>query len=967
MRSVGGVKVCVAMLLSIVVLVLAGCPGPGGRGSDGRGKGDDKPRDPHVVRNPGNLKEDPRFVSAPTLGHPIYACGSAVTVENFIPGAKIEVFIDGAPAPNPSFVGQIPTPGQTHDTGATFAVGNVVYVTQTFNGSTSAHSNSVTVTSHTEDFPNGLPKPRLFKNPLFQCGHAVLVEDVVPNAKVTIRSEDPDGGGGFKPIVDMGGFEASTNWGLNWSGVTPEFALGARVSAQAKLCSDESPRSDFEITIPPPSPMPSGTVEKPVIAGQTLLTLWGQGGPPNDPAQHGAILTVRDAVPNVRGQTPTPGGAPHTLGIAPAASAGEQLSVTQTLCSESPPGPPTTVDDCKAMPAPVIKAPLPGDIKIYVIQQIPGAEILVFASGQEIGHSSGSVINLSRSLNDGETIVIEQRLGKCTGRFVYQIDVGCALGTAPGACSSDWPAFRQNGLRTARQVQASPLGDPYAVKTLEVKAQVTAPDGGTFVASPVIYAGRVYIGSNRGHLYAYDAKFGNGAAPLWQYPPASEPALESSFAGGPLCNNPSSEGIAASVAIATARERGALVILGAPDRGRPDDPGGKFGAGLGSGRVFALDPVSGALVWKTHDEVARMTGIADSSPGSRELHEQIGYSSPLVLGNRIYVGIADHCDDPIQNGKVKAIDVNNGAIDAGFSYESTNARGGGVWTYVSGGLGDALVTTTGNVKNGTSSEPSVNNGLSMVRIDPATGAVNGKIQPVPYVNDSDPDWAAGATLIAASCGEISASTMKDGFSYAGNLGPPLAFRWQYPNVAYPFPIHDPLSHSDIRYHRAGAAWNDVYFSMAGGPQILDTSDPVSTFRGYRHLHAFDVCAGDGGRVRWVALLENYTNEVSNTHDWGLGPPTVTDGIVYVGTNRGFLLAIADPSVWPSQGAQCTMPTLSTSDCIAGGYQLVPNPTVLKALDLGGQIVRGEPALANGSVYVATTPGPLFRIAPRATP
>ncbi len=955
---------CVALLCAAAVN-LSGCKPPRGGGGPDGDPGDPthnppQQKDPHIVRNPGDFKEDPTFVSVPTLGRPIYACGSSITVENFIPGAKIEVFIDGAPAPNPSFIGQIPTPGQTHDTGAAFTAGMVIYVTQTWNAATSGHSNSVTVTSHTVDYPTGLPKPHLFKNPIFQCGHAILVEDVVPNSKVTVQAEDSDGAGGFKPAIDVGGFQASTNWGINWTGVNPEFTLGARASATAQLCTDSSPRSDYEITVPPPSPPPGGSTGKPIIDGQTLITIWGAAGPPNDPPQHGAIVTVRDAAATVRAQSAIPGGVPHTLGISPPAVATQSLTVTQTLCTEGPPGPPTIVGACSAMPAPVIKAPLPGDTKIIVTTQIPGAEILVFASGQEIGHSSGSVINLKRPLVDGETVIVEQRLGKCTGRFVYQINVGCALGTAPGACSSDWPAFRQNGLRTARQVQASPLGDPYAVKTLAVKATVTAPDGGTFVASPVIAGGKVFIGSNRGHLYAFDANFGTAAAPLWQYPPAAEPALTSSF----TCN-PSSEGIAASVAVATTKEHGTLVILGAPDRGRPSDPGGKFGMGLGSGRLFALNPANGALVWKTQDEIARITGT--SSGSTSEFHEQIGYSAPLILGSRIYVGIGDHCDNPIQNGRVKSIELETGAVDSGFSYESTNARGGGVWTFISGGLSNALVTTTGNVKSGTSSEPSVNNALSMVRLDPATGALSGKIQPVPYVNDGDPDWSAGATLIAASCGDVSASTMKDGFSYAGNLGPPLSFRWQYPNVAYPFPIQDPLTHGDIRYHRAGAAWNDTYFSMSGGPQLLDTSDPFRSFQGYRHLHAFDVCAGNGNRVRWVALLENFTTAVTNTHDWGLGPPTVTDGIVYVGTNRGFLLAIADPSVWPPQGLHCALPTLNTVDCGPAGYPLVQNPTVLKALDLGGQIVRGEPALANGMVYVANSLGTLFRIAPEVKP
>lgn len=945
-------KPLLALLLGVALLGFAACDRPGN--SNGS-----KQKDPHVVRNPGDFKEDPKFISPPTLGQPIYACSSAITAQNFLPGAKIEVFIDGAPAPNPSFIGMIPSPGQTHDTGVKFKAGQVVYVTQTLGSAVSAQSNHVTVTSHTEDFPAGLPKPRLFARPLYQCGHAVLVEDVVPGSTVTVHAEDDAGGGAFKPIQNVGGFQASTEWGLNWTGVNPEFTLAARISATAKLCTDNSPRSDYEITAPGPSPVPPGSLEKPIINGQTLVTAWGKNGPPNDPAQHGAILTVCDTVPNVRGQTSTPGGVPHIFGISPAATTGEKLDVTQKLCTESLPGDPTVVEDCNAMPAPIIKAPLPGDTKIVVTQQIPGAEILVFASGQEIGHSSGSVINLSRPVKNGETVTVMQRLGKCTGRYVYQIKVECALGTAPGACSSDWPAFRQNGLRTARQTQASPLGDPYAVKKLEIKASTVAPDGGEFIASPVIVDGRVFIGSSGGHLYAFDANFVNNAAELWQFPPKGQNPLSSDF----VCN-PSSGGIAASVAAATSRERGALIILGAPDKGRPDDPGGKFGSGLGSGRIFALNPATGALVWKTTGEVARLTGM-----GQNDLHEQIGYSAPLVLGNRIYVGIADHCDNPIQKGKVRAINLDSGAIDAGFNYESVsdanlnNNRGGGVWTYVSGGLGDGLVTTTGNVKNGTSSEPSTNNALAMVRIDPATGAVQGKIQPVPYINDSDPDWSAGATLMAASCGDISASTMKDGWTYAGNFSPSLSFRWQYPNTSYPFPTVDPINHGDIRYHRAGAAWNDTYYTMSGGQQLLDTSDPVHTFQGYRKLHAFNVCAGEGGRVRWIAHLDAFTDPVSDTHSWALGPPTVTDGIVYVGTNQGFLLAIADPAVWPSQGGHCTLPTLSTADCVAAGYKIVSNPTVLKALSLGGQILRGEPALANGTVYVASSNRKLFRIAP----
>jgi outer membrane protein assembly factor BamB len=920
------------------------------------------PRDPHIVRNPGKLDENRELISPPTLGQPIYACSSNVTITNFLQHAKLNVFINGAPAPNPSVIGDIPIPGINFDTGHVFVAGDTVFVTQTVDGVTSGPSNTVPVTSHTEDYPAGLPKPRLFKHPLRQCGHAVLVEDVVPGSTVSVFSEKALGGGVFDTPVTVGGFNASTEWGLNWTGVNPQFELGARVSAQAKLCTDTSQRSDFEITELAPSPMPAGSIEPPVIEGQSIVTIWGASGP-GDPPQHGPIITVYDDAANVRGKTPIPGGVAHNMGINPAGVAGEALSVTQTLCEESVPGTTVPVEPCSAMPAPVIKPPLPGDTKVYVLSSIPGAEILVFAGAEEVGHSSGAVINLSRALNAGEIVTVMQRLGECESAFVYQIEVKCALGDAPGACSADWPAFRHNGLRTARQVQSSPLADPYAVKTLEVKADTSAPDGGQFTASPVVYNGNVYIGSSNGHLYAYDANFSTGAAPLWQYPPAGETALTSQWATAGPCANPSSSGIAASVAIAEGRE-GALVILGAPDQGRPDDPGGKFGSGLGSGRVFALTPIGLNLVWKTREEVARLSGTVSGS--TTQFHEQIGYSAPLVLNNRIYVGIANHCDNPIQNGRVKAIDLNTGDVlpTSGFAFASTSDRGGGIWTYVSGGLAGGIVTTTGNVKNGTSSEPLINHALSMVRLNPATGALEGKIQPVPYDLDYDPDWSAGATLMAASCGPLAVSTMKDGWTYAGNLGPPLAFRWQFPNTAYPFPGNDPLDHGDIRYHRAGAAWNDVYISMAGGEDIVAKEVDLDIFQGYARLHAVNACSGHGSRVRWIAHLDAFTLPITSHHSWGLGPPTVTHGIVYVGTNDGFLLALADPSVWPAQAARCTLPQLDGLNCLNAGFQMVPNPTVLRDIELGGNMTRTEPVIANGSLYVANSQGRLFRIAPK---
>ena len=926
------------------------------------------PDDPNVVPFPDGLDENREFISPPVLGWPIYACAQNVTVTDFLQNATLQIFVDGSPAPNPTVVGTIPSLGVNHNVGVSFTAGQQVWVTQTKDGITSSSSNIVTVTSHLEDYPDGLPKPRLWKHPLHQCGKAVLVEDVVPGSRVEISTEDPASGGGFDPANVAGAFNASTEWGHNWSGVSPEFKLGTRVRARAQLCTSVSPNSDAELAEIPPNPVPGGAIEEPIVDGQTIFKIWGEGGA-GDPPVHGPLLQAYETgVAAPIGKTVAPGGAPHLLGV-PAVVAGNDYHATQTLCVESNPGPTTTAVPCEDLPAPEIAPPLPGDTQVHVTSHIPGADIIIFADGEEVGHSSGDTINLSRPLENGEIVVVVQRLGDCTSNWVYQIDVECALGETETACSGNWPAFRHNPLRNARQIHPGDLADPYKVKTLEEKQRITPANGGRFRASPVVHAGRVFIGTSEGTLYAYDA---NTLSELWRYPPAGESRLTSQWPSMGSCNNPSSEGIASSVAIGRIQRERDVVILAAPDQtGRNSLGETSFGSGFGSGRLFALDPENGNLIWAS-GEIARLDGA-----GSGDFHEQIGYSSPLVLDGRVYVGIANHCDNPIQNGRVKAVELDTGNIvpASTFEFVATGERGGGVWTYVSGGLGGGLFTTTGNTKNGTSSEPSPNHGLSMVRIDPASGALDGKIQPVPYELDGDPDWAAGATLMSTSCGDYSVSTMKDGWSYAGRVGPPLTFTWQFPNTAYPFPVGsttdetlgngDLADHGDIRYHRAGAGWGSTYITMSGGEDIVDRETVGETFAGYNKLHALNVCGGTGGRVRWIADLAPYTSPITSRHSWGVGPPTVADGIVYVGTNRGFLVAIADPSVWPDQGARCTWSALDGVGCLDMGFQMVPQPTILRAIDLGaGHTKRTEPVIANNSIYVATENGALIRLAPQ---
>jgi outer membrane protein assembly factor BamB len=519
------------------------------------------------------------------------------------------------------------------------------------------------------------------------------------------------------------------------------------------------------------------------------------------------------------------------------------------------------------------------------------------------------------------------------------------------ACSRDWPAFRHNLLRTAQQPNDSPLADPARVPSLAVRW--TYPPSGAlspFRASPIVDDGRVFVGDSNGRLYALDA---NTGALLWQYPPAAAPALTSQF----TCN-PSSHGIASSAVIAEIDGRDA-VIFGAPDQ--------SFGTGLGEGRLFALDAATGAEIWKS-PVVARLTGL---TPGSTaQFHEQIGYSSPIVFNDRVYVGVANHCDSPIQKGRVVAVHLATGAIDAGFSYCSTGTcadttRGGGVWSSVAA-WNDSVYVTTGNVKSGQPFEPSPNRGLSMLRLNKDTGAVIWQFQPVPWVLDGDPDWNSTVSYQSASCGDMIVGTQKDGWTHAVNVAPGAGGvankRWSFPPHATPFIPADGTVHGDTRYMRSGAAWRDVFIAVNGGLNL--TSSGVTG--GLRRLHAFNVCASDADRLRWLLDVPNTTPcAPGDPYCYRVGQPVVTRGMVYLGTDQGHVLAIADPSISPAAGWRCSNPDVPTAGCVASGYTFVPQPAVLAnvALPDGGGIVYSEPALARGKAYVATEAGHVYMLSP----
>jgi outer membrane protein assembly factor BamB len=230
--------------------------------------------------------------------------------------------------------------------------------------------------------------------------------------------------------------------------------------------------------------------------------------------------------------------------------------------------------------------------------------------------------------------------------------------------------------------------------------------------------------------------------------------------------------------------------------------------------------------------------------------------------------------------------------------------------------------------------------------------------------------------MSTSCGELIASVQKDGWTYAvdaGNGTPGLpSMRWQFPPTGFG-PTFTNYLHDNDNYYRPGAVWNDVLIITTGGEALVHDK----AVAGYGRLHALNACATtEKDRVHWIADVPS-----NSGGGYSLGAPTVTGGIVFIGTDRdpvdhkGHLVVLGDPSVVaPTGSLRCSNVDyppfnrfLRDQPCERAGFKFVPIPTVLANVPMpdGGNIagLRNEPALANGAVFVGTLNGHVYMLAP----
>lgn len=208
---------------------------------------------------------------------------------------------------------------------------------------------------------------------------------------------------------------------------------------------------------------------------------------------------------------------------------------------------------------------------------------------------------------------------------------GPAVAAPTGATTAqDWPTYLHDVQRSAASGET--ILTSAKIGALFQKWQYQT--GGVIAAAPAVVNNVVYIGSWDGNEYALN---GTTGALIWKQ-----------FLGtttDPVCHPPNL-GITSSATVVN----------------------GVVYVGGGDSNWYALSAATGAVLWRV------FTGD-NSQQGAH-----YNWSSPLIVGNFGYIGIASNCDAPLVQGQVLKVDLTSHQVVGTLNLVPNGQVGGGVWT-----------------------------------------------------------------------------------------------------------------------------------------------------------------------------------------------------------------------------------------------------------------------------------------------
>ena len=352
-------------------------------------------------------KDDLRTLSPPTIVEPLYACAQGVAVGNIVPGAMVELTLNGQPAGVARSDGEhlvafaLPQALKANDR---------LEARQSWGGAISELSQAAVAI----DYPDPtLPKPEITPGIIYECATSVGVR-TVPGARVELTVN----GGPPEVRYLTQGVDAMYPSGA-------PFKAGDQFQVRAFLCSTPSDPSEVVVASAPPATLRAPRfVPQVPFEGQNVVYL--------DGLDYGAYASVNHVTTALGlGDTNAfPDGMGSTLFL-PSSPLGRSLKVGDVLRAEphlycgsipSTPLTSTPAKPCSTLPAPRILPPIAGARSVVVERAERGARIRVYdAVGFEIADGTGPLLPLvpPRTLRLGESLTVVQQLGTCEGRRAY--------------------------------------------------------------------------------------------------------------------------------------------------------------------------------------------------------------------------------------------------------------------------------------------------------------------------------------------------------------------------------------------------------------------------------------------------------------------------------------------------------------------------------------------------------------------
>lgn len=381
------------------------------------------------------LPDDESFVSPPSVFGPIYACREEEEDTGISGVIAAGETVDGVPADSSSNARKIAVYGGV--LGATvrlsvngeeravqldvrnpglieflveLKIDDVVTATQEWGGAKSLPSQPVTVTDVMVDYADGLPAPRIRPTKIYECANLIQVGHV-PGVRVSVSV---NGANPFSVLTATGNT-------IFPPGKAP-FEVDDVFVAEASMCQLTSPPSVSVLAQSAPADITVPIVSPPLpFAGQELMNF--------ENLTHGARTRMDLSGDSTEIGFDWPLDKRRNFDIAKTIgrtlSASDNWTLEHTLCGKT-----TTTEPlrgevvCSDLSAPAIEIPVADMTSVLLIDAVPGARVRIYdSSNEEIGDSSGDIINLSRPLVSSEVITAIQQVGDCISHQGYQVTV----------------------------------------------------------------------------------------------------------------------------------------------------------------------------------------------------------------------------------------------------------------------------------------------------------------------------------------------------------------------------------------------------------------------------------------------------------------------------------------------------------------------------------------------------------------